>query len=182
MIGKSQPTTIRAEYGPFQTSQTLPAQFVLPDPIELYSTTPKETKRPATSNLITDFKPHPLDLSAHFVTQEVQFQRNQEGFYFASHYSLSHSFFYIQPRFLWLGAKRSPYFKSPVPFRQLFGPVWTETLHPSHRGQQPIRGQTFLTVLSKSERWNLRGRSSPSHVLVASRDAAFAWWIAGQVT
>ncbi|TRY70776.1 hypothetical protein TCAL_10024 [Tigriopus californicus] len=71
MIGKSEPTTIRAEYGPFQTSQTLPAQFVLPDPIEMYSISPKETKRPATSNLITDFKPHPLDLSAHFVTQEV---------------------------------------------------------------------------------------------------------------
>lgn len=65
MVQSSAPVTVRAEYGPFETSQMVPTQYLVPD-LMLEN---QEEKKPA---LITDFEPHQLDLSAHLVTNEVE--------------------------------------------------------------------------------------------------------------
>ncbi|CAB4057888.1 TMEM132 [Lepeophtheirus salmonis] len=62
------PVLIRAEYGPFEQRQTVPTQYVVPDLSEGSSPPFNSSSKPG---LITDFKPHGLDLSAHPVTTEI---------------------------------------------------------------------------------------------------------------
>ena len=91
VVQSSQPVTVRAEYGPFETSQMVPTQYLVPDlmleqdetEIGSNSLSPgangekevpgKEKHKKAKEQLalITDFEPHQLDLSAHLVTNEV---------------------------------------------------------------------------------------------------------------
>ena len=79
MVQSSQPVTVRAEYGPFETSQMVPTQYLVPDLMleqeeteagEAEAGEPGKEKREQLA-LITDFEPHQLDLSAHLVTNEV---------------------------------------------------------------------------------------------------------------
>ena len=74
MVQSSQPVTVRAEYGPFETSQMVPTQYLVPDLMleqeETEAGEPGKEKREQLA-LITDFEPHQLDLSAHLVTNEV---------------------------------------------------------------------------------------------------------------
>uniref|UniRef100_A0A1B6D587 Transmembrane protein 132E n=2 Tax=Clastoptera arizonana TaxID=38151 RepID=A0A1B6D587_9HEMI len=59
----SQPMSVRATYGPFSTKQTVPARYIVPDPIPLNA-----------SSLLMDLElsgGHHLDMSAHLVRQEV---------------------------------------------------------------------------------------------------------------
>ena len=72
VIRSSQPVTVRAEYGPFESSHMVPTQYLVPDLMEEPNVQDNDTdgnKKKAA--LITDFKPHQLDLSAHLVTNEV---------------------------------------------------------------------------------------------------------------
>ena len=73
VVRSSQPVTVRAEYGPFESSHMVPTQYLVPDLLEepnvLDDSTDLGSKKKAA--LITDFKPHQLDLSAHLVTNEV---------------------------------------------------------------------------------------------------------------
>ena len=77
--------TIKAEYGPFMTRQTVPTQYIVPDLSEKAPYTPSKMLKSGRQNLgaqdlssyntpsvITDFKPHQMDLSAHLVTKEVK--------------------------------------------------------------------------------------------------------------
>lgn len=60
----SQPISVRATYGPFSTKQTVPARYVVPDPIPLN----------ATGGTIIDLQElatHHLDMSAHIVRSEI---------------------------------------------------------------------------------------------------------------
>ena len=66
MVQSSQAVTVRAQYGPFETSQMVPTQYLVPDLMENSSSITK------SSALITDFEPHQLDLSAHLVNNEVR--------------------------------------------------------------------------------------------------------------
>uniref|UniRef100_A0A1Y1MMI2 Transmembrane protein 132E n=1 Tax=Photinus pyralis TaxID=7054 RepID=A0A1Y1MMI2_PHOPY len=59
----SQPISVRATYGPFSTKQTVPARYVVPDPLPLNtSITPTE---------LQDLATHHLDMSAHIVRNEI---------------------------------------------------------------------------------------------------------------
>ncbi|XP_049823614.1 transmembrane protein 132E isoform X2 [Aethina tumida] len=59
----SQPISVRATYGPFSTKQTVPARYVVPDPL------PLNTSGPAID--LQDQATHHLDMSAHIVRSEV---------------------------------------------------------------------------------------------------------------
>ena len=92
VVRSSQPVTVKAEYGPFETSQMVPTQYLVPDLIEEDPDSASEASEaasmafadqndngnrrkkvvPPSPALITDFKPHQLDLSAHLVTNEVR--------------------------------------------------------------------------------------------------------------
>ena len=67
MVHSAHPAVVRAEYGPFESSQMVPTQYLVPDLTEKKSTLEAQEK-----TLITDFEPHQLDLSAHLVTNEVR--------------------------------------------------------------------------------------------------------------
>lgn len=59
----SQPMSVRATYGPFSTKQTVPARYIVPDPIPLNA-----------SSLLLDLElsgGHHLDMSAHIVRSEI---------------------------------------------------------------------------------------------------------------
>ena len=76
VLRSAQPVTITAQYGPFRSRQTVPTQYLVPDLSEnpdLDGITGKlsEEKVSRQPGLITDFKPHQLDLSAHLVTKSV---------------------------------------------------------------------------------------------------------------
>ena len=77
--------TIKAEYGPFMTRQTVPTQYIVPDLSEKAPYTSTKMLKSRGQNLgaqdlssynipsvITDFKPHQMDLSAHLVTKKVK--------------------------------------------------------------------------------------------------------------
>ena len=77
----ARPVTLRAEYGPFMTRQTVPTQYFIPDLSDRVSYTSNRgvsmndrvvAKQGNTPSVITDFKPHQMDLSAHLVTKEVK--------------------------------------------------------------------------------------------------------------
>ena len=68
VVESSQPATVRAEYGPFETSQMVPTQYLVPD--LMLEQEPHDDDKQKLA-LITDFEPHQLDLSAHLVTNEV---------------------------------------------------------------------------------------------------------------
>lgn len=89
IVQSGRPVRIRAEYGPFEASQVVPTQYIVPDlseggpdntynnkadtdkvkdNAEVSATSSMPQRRPG---LITDFKPHQLDLSAHVVNTEV---------------------------------------------------------------------------------------------------------------
>ena len=70
MVRSSQPVTVRAEYGPFETSHMVPTQYLVPDLMEEPNVQDTDGNKKKAA-LITDFKPHQLDLSAHLVTNEV---------------------------------------------------------------------------------------------------------------
>ncbi|CAH1154164.1 unnamed protein product [Phaedon cochleariae] len=59
----SQPISVRATYGPFSTKQTVPARYIVPDPL------PLNTSGPAID--LQDQATHHLDMSAHVVRSEV---------------------------------------------------------------------------------------------------------------
>lgn len=59
----SQPISIRATYGPFSTKQTVPARYVVPDPLPINATGP--------SIDLQDLATHHLDMSAHIVRNEI---------------------------------------------------------------------------------------------------------------
>ena len=75
VVQSSQPVTVRAEYGPFETSQMVPTQYLVPDLMleqeETEAGLEPGKEKPEQLALITDFEPHQLDLSAHLVTNEV---------------------------------------------------------------------------------------------------------------
>ena len=76
MLKSARPVTLRAEYGPFMTRQTVPTQYFLPDLSGKLSSYGNKkgrvvAKQENTQSVITDFKPHQMDLSAHIVTKEV---------------------------------------------------------------------------------------------------------------
>jgi len=72
VLRSSQPVSLTAQYGPFKSRQTVPTQYLVPDLSEEPNLDskldPKVSRQPA---LITDFKPHQLELSAHLVTKTV---------------------------------------------------------------------------------------------------------------
>ena len=70
VVRSSQPVTVRAEYGPFETSHMVPTQYLVPDLMEEPNVQDTDGNKKKAA-LITDFKPHQLDLSAHLVTNEV---------------------------------------------------------------------------------------------------------------
>ena len=75
MVRSSNPVTVRANYGPFEASQMVPTQYLVPDMLMVEEDTKEAStglKAKAGATLITDFKPHQLDLSAHLVTNEVR--------------------------------------------------------------------------------------------------------------
>ncbi|XP_076253606.1 transmembrane protein 132C dtn isoform X1 [Rhynchophorus ferrugineus] len=63
VLQSSQPISIRATYGPFSTKQTVPARYVVPDPM------PVNTSGPAID--LQDQATHHLDMSAHIVRNEI---------------------------------------------------------------------------------------------------------------
>ncbi|XP_066247683.1 transmembrane protein 132E [Euwallacea similis] len=63
VLQSSQPISIRATYGPFSTKQTVPARYIVPDPM------PLNTSGPAIE--LQDQATHHLDMSAHIVRNEV---------------------------------------------------------------------------------------------------------------
>ena len=66
VLRSAQPVTIRAQYGPFMSRQTVPTQYVVPDISD-----PDQQRL----GLITDFKPQQMDLSAHLVTKQISKDR-----------------------------------------------------------------------------------------------------------
>ncbi|XP_057654487.1 transmembrane protein 132E isoform X1 [Diorhabda carinulata] len=60
---KSQPISVRATYGPFSTKQTVPAKYIVPDPL------PVNTSGPSID--LQDQATHHLDMSAHIVRDEI---------------------------------------------------------------------------------------------------------------
>ena len=76
MLRSAQPVAITAQYGPFKSRQTVPTQYLVPDLSEepgLEGSNKNDDKISRQPGLITDFKPHQLDLSAHLVTKSVSF-------------------------------------------------------------------------------------------------------------
>ena len=83
VLKSARPVTLRAEYGPFMTRQTVPTQYFVPNlsSSKMYSDNPSKEdttssekanlKLQQSSSVITDFKSHQMDLSAHLVTKEV---------------------------------------------------------------------------------------------------------------
>ena len=74
----ARPVTLKAEYGPFMTRQTVPTQYFMPNLSGRAMPRHKDAmnkeaiiSRESTPSVITDFKPHQMDLSAHLVTKEV---------------------------------------------------------------------------------------------------------------
>ena len=65
VLPSSQPVSIRVNYGPFSTKQTVPVRLLVPDPLD--STLPNGT---SANNAEPEMIP-PLDLSAHIVTPTV---------------------------------------------------------------------------------------------------------------
>lgn len=63
VLQSSQPISVRATYGPFSTKQTVPARYVVPDPM------PVNTSGPAID--LQDQATHHLDMSAHVVRSEI---------------------------------------------------------------------------------------------------------------
>ncbi|XP_028135128.1 transmembrane protein 132E [Diabrotica virgifera virgifera] len=60
---RSQPISVRATYGPFSTKQTVPAKYIVPDPL------PVNTSGPSID--LQDQATHHLDMSAHIVRNEI---------------------------------------------------------------------------------------------------------------
>ena len=69
VLRSSQPVTLTAQYGPFKSRQTVPTQYLVPDLSE--DSNLDSTKVSRQPGLITNFKPHQLELSAHLVTKTV---------------------------------------------------------------------------------------------------------------
>ena len=80
VLKSARPVTLKAEYGPFMTRQTVPTQYFMPNLSGRALHSPKDGNvinkegfidSGSTPSVITDFKPHQMDLSAHLVTKEV---------------------------------------------------------------------------------------------------------------
>ena len=83
VLKSARPVTLRAEYGPFMTRQTVPTQYFVPNlsSNKMSSDNPSKedntsgekahSNQQQSSSVITDFKSHQMDLSAHLVTKEV---------------------------------------------------------------------------------------------------------------
>lgn len=65
----SQPISIRATYGPFSTKQTVPARYIVPDPLD--SLPIPEHNASTTSVDLQELVTHHLDMSAHIVRTEI---------------------------------------------------------------------------------------------------------------
>ncbi|XP_050310274.1 transmembrane protein 132E [Anthonomus grandis grandis] len=63
VLQSSQPISVRATYGPFSTKQTVPARYVVPDPVPINTTGPVID--------LQDQATHHLDMSAHIVRMEI---------------------------------------------------------------------------------------------------------------
>ncbi|CAG7829002.1 unnamed protein product [Allacma fusca] len=64
VLPSSQPVSIRVNYGPFSTKQTVPVRLLVPDPLE--NSLPNGTATNSEPEMVP-----PLDLSAHIVTPTV---------------------------------------------------------------------------------------------------------------
>ncbi len=62
---------VRAEFGPFEASQMVPTQYVVPDLDVSNNSNNNNNPNKSRPTVVTDFKPRSLDLSAHMVNQEV---------------------------------------------------------------------------------------------------------------
>lgn len=75
----SQPISVRATYGPFSTKQTVPARYIVPDPLDslpLPDTTRNVSSSSSSSSVLLDMdlaasSSHNLDMSAHLVRNEI---------------------------------------------------------------------------------------------------------------
>lgn len=81
----SEPVSIRATYGPFSTKQTVPARYIVPDPLDILPPTvnqknPNNTAAPPTSSTgqsinsfldAQELSSRHLDMSAHIVSPSV---------------------------------------------------------------------------------------------------------------
>ncbi|XP_068082143.1 transmembrane protein 132E [Anabrus simplex] len=71
----SQPISIRATYGPFSTKQTVPARYIVPDPLDALPLPDKPLNTSASSVLLdldlTAAASHHLDMSAHIVRSSI---------------------------------------------------------------------------------------------------------------
>jgi transmembrane protein 132 len=76
----SQPISVRATYGPFSTKQTVPARYIVPDPLDPLPLPEKPQLHPnsstASSSVLLDMDltasaAHHLDMSAHVVRSEI---------------------------------------------------------------------------------------------------------------
>ncbi|PSN42223.1 hypothetical protein C0J52_11252 [Blattella germanica] len=77
----SQPISIRATYGPFSTKQTVPARYIVPDPLDSLPLPEKpfhaaNATSASTSSILLDMDltasaSHHLDMSAHIVRSEI---------------------------------------------------------------------------------------------------------------
>lgn len=74
----SQPISVRATYGPFSTKQTVPARYIVPDPLDSLPL-PDNTRNvssSSSSSVLVDMdlaasSSHNLDMSAHLVRNEI---------------------------------------------------------------------------------------------------------------
>lgn len=174
VVGSSQPVTIRAEYGPFEASQMVPTQYLVPDLMleeELLA-----EKKPA---LITDFEPHQLDLSAHLVTDEVKCLGLKK-----KSASLTFSHFII-------GAQGQPSVASFVPHQQL-PQYWPQCSnlhcpHGLHRRRQEKETtapycKSNLLPTARRKGWNLSWPVDLALKLVASFCYTDNYYSTGQKT
>lgn len=74
----SQPISVRATYGPFSTKQTVPARYIVPDPLDSLPPLPLPAPGEHAANAtvaagveLQELVTHHLDMSAHIVRSEI---------------------------------------------------------------------------------------------------------------
>lgn len=77
----SEPVSIRASYGPFSTKQTVPARYIVPDPMDMMPISPTSDPRGRNANGTVgnavleaqELGTRHLDMSAHVVSKSCQY-------------------------------------------------------------------------------------------------------------
>ena len=67
----SEPVSVRATYGPFSTKQTVPARYIVPDPLDVLPTQNADSRKISSNATLADVQElgaRHLDMSAHVVS------------------------------------------------------------------------------------------------------------------